>query len=653
MRNDHAASRIRARCILVGLGLIPANCYWVVAMEEVWMSGDPSTTSLFFNAVFTLLALLLLNAAWRRVSPRTAWSRMELLTIYSMVCVGTGICSRDFIQVALPTWAHVAWHATDANHWAQWILPEAPSALIVTDKEALADFYQGHSTLYLLRHLRPWLQPVCFWAACFTVLQIVMLCLNVIFRRQWTDHEKLSFPIAQLPLEMTAPQRTFWRSRALWLGFGLAAALDLINGLHFWYPVVPGLNVKMRNLQAWLPPGPWQRMDFTPISFFPFVIGIGYLLPVDLSFSCWFFYLFFKAQLVLGAFFGWEGSMGWDTQQGSLPYVNEQGIGAYLALLGFALWAAREHLRAVVRTAFPRRGTRVSEAGSSLPSSDARAYRIALWGLILGLAWLVWFSRWIGMGYGLATAFFVLYFGLALIITKIRAELGPPVHDLHFGGPDRMLVTWIGTESLSRGDLMGLSLFFGFNRAYRGHPMPHQLEGLRMAEVVRADPQRMAWALLLAAPVAAVAACWAMLHWAYAEGMVFTRESYRFGSQAWIRLEGWLRNPWPASSVATAAMGVGAAFASALMALRLRFVGFPFHPIGYAISANWAMNCVWMPLLIAWLAKVLTLRYSGARGYRAAVPLALGVILGEFVVGSLWSLVGLATHRPTYEFWLF
>ncbi|PKM96517.1 MAG: hypothetical protein CVU79_13085, partial [Elusimicrobia bacterium HGW-Elusimicrobia-3] len=42
------------------------------------------------------------------------------------------------------------------------------------------------------------------------------------------------------------------------------------------------------------------------------VIGIGFLLPTDLSFSCWFFYLFFKAQLVLGGFlgqhFGWRNA---------------------------------------------------------------------------------------------------------------------------------------------------------------------------------------------------------------------------------------------------------------------------------------------------------------------------------------------------------
>jgi len=65
------------------------------------------------------------------------------------------------------------------------------------------------------------------------------------------------------------------------------------------------------------------------------------------------------------------------------------------------------------------------------------------------------------------------------------------------------------------------------------------------------------------------------------------------------------------------------------------------------------MNCVWLPLCLSWLAKVLIMRYTGARGYRAAIPFALGLILGEFVVGSLWALIGVALDIPTYGFWIF
>jgi len=259
----------------------------------------------------------------------------------------------------------------------------------------------------------------------------------------------------------------------------------------------------------------------------------------------------------------------------------------------------------------------------------------------------------VGFSLGLAVLFFALYYMLMTTITKIRAELGPPVHDLHFGGPDRIIATWFGSANLAKGDLIGLSFFFGFNRAYRGIPMPHQLEAFRLADRLQANRWRMAWALFLAAPVGVLSACWAILHLGYHYGLVTMTECRRFGGQGWDRLTGWLTQPWEPNTVATLAMLIGLAFASVLLWLRLRFVGFPFHPIGFAISANWAMNCVWLPLCLSWLAKVLIMRYTGARGYRAAIPFALGLILGEFVVGSLWALIGVALDIPTYGFWIF
>src|SRR5439155_8266295 len=43
-------------------------------------------------------------------------------------------------------------------------------------------------------------------------------------------------------------------------------------------------------------------------------------------------------------------------------------------------------------------------------------------------------------------------------------------------GPDWVLAEVGGTRSFTPQTLSGFSLFFWFNRAYRGHPMPHQLE---------------------------------------------------------------------------------------------------------------------------------------------------------------------------------
>jgi len=50
------------------------------------------------------------------------------------------------------------------------------------------------------------------------------------------------------------------------------------------------------------------------------------------------------------------------------------------------------------------------------------------------------------------------------------------------------------------------------------------------------------------------------------------------------------------------------------------------------------------PFLIAWVAKVLVTRYGGLRLYRATLPLAIGLIVGDLLNTTLWNVVALATR---------
>ena len=67
----------------------------------------------------------------------------------------------------------------------------------------------------------------------------------------------------------------------------------------------------------------------------------------------------------------------------------------------------------------------------------------------------------------------------------MRAELGSPVHDQHYAGPDRMMYSVFGAKRLGASNLTGLAYLYFFNRAYDCLLMPHHLEGLKIAE--RAD----------------------------------------------------------------------------------------------------------------------------------------------------------------------
>ena len=62
------------------------------------------------------------------------------------------------------------------------------------------------------------------------------------------------------------------------------------------------------------------------------------------------------------------------------------------------------------------------------------------------------------------------------------------------------------------------------------------------------------------------------------------------------------------------------------------------------------MNLFWVSLMMAWLIKLCLIRYAGMQSYRKAMPFFMGLILGEFAVGSFWGLYGCLTQKPMYNF---
>jgi hypothetical protein len=159
-------------------------------------------------------------------------------------------------------------------------------------------------------------------------------------------------------------------------------------------------------------------------------------------------------------------------------------------------------------------------------------------------------------------------------------------------------------------------------------------------------------AMMLAVVASVIAGFWGWLYCAYRYGATsaWGYGANWFGEEAYNRLQSWIENPGPANLTAPFAMAGGFAIAVLLAAARSRFVGFPLHPVAYALSASWSINWVWMPMFIAWIVKAAVLRYGGLRFYRRVLPFFFGLILGESMPGCAWSLVGLIFHVPSYSF---
>jgi hypothetical protein len=638
------------RVLFIGIALIPLNAFWLVRMEVAGMIGGaggtagpyPTSFSLYANAVVWLLLLVGANRLLVRRAPGLALSPAELRVIYVMLVVASSIHSLDLMDVLVPMLGHPTWFATPENGWARTILPYVPPQWRVQSKEALIGYYQGNSTLYGWEVLRAWLPPMLTWGLFLLVLLGTMLCLSSLVRRRWVEEERLAYPIVQLPLSMTEPGARLLSDRLLWGGAALSGGIGLWNGFAKWYPNLPDIPVRIQDMAPYFTTAPWNAIGWTPFSLYPFAIGMAFLLPVDLLFSCWFFYLFWKAERITGA------ALGLAEPGSRYPYINEQCLGAYLALVAAALWTGRAGLR------IADWGLRNGDAGASpaIRNREALPPLLALAGALLGTAALTWFFTSVGLPFGLALGGIVIYLAISLSVTRMRAELGPPAHDLHFIGPEQVFATVYGTRALGARPLVLLSYFFWFNRAYRGHPMPNQLEAFKMAERTGISPRAFVLPIVLASVMGIVCGFWTYLHFAYQLGGSARMPGHvvGFGREPFDRLSSWLATPGPPDHTALAAILTGAGIALLLQLLKLQFAGWPLHPLGFAVSGSWSMNTIWIPVIIAWAAKALTLRYAGLRGYRTLLPFFFGLVLGDFTVGCFWPLVGWVFQVPYYSF---
>ena len=625
------------RSIILALIIIPINSYWLIQAEFVRYSGHPTCISLFFNVICIISVLILINALLKKFYPKFALDSGELLTIYFMLCISSFIAGHDMMQVLVSHLGQAFWFATPENEWKVFhnYLPEW---LTARDKSALIGLYEDKMGFYLpdyIRYIRAWIPMILAWSGFLTVLVFVMYCLNVIIRKQWMDNEKLTYPVVRLPMELIsdAGNMSFFKNKMLIIGFAVTAFINLLNGFSFIYPTIPNIPVKARDISYLFASVPWNAVGWQPVSFYPFAIGLGFLIPLDLSFSWWFFYIFYKILLVIGKASG--------LSTGAVSFhPNEQMLGSYLAVLGVALWRCRRYLARVLLSLFRQSGDDIDEP---------MRYRSAILGVIVGFTLLVVFSVKAGMSVWVAIVFFILYFAISLSVTRLRAELGTPVHDLWSvgsTGPDTFIVNVFGTRRFSPTTLSILTLYYGFNRDYRGHAMPHQLESLKIADNLKLNTKRFEYAVIIAVFFGSVTSFWAFLHSYYITGF-----GGGFGWEGFSRLQRWFFYPTSPDLSNLGFLGFGSIFTIILMIVRFRFIWFPFHPLGYALAPSWSMNLIWLPLFISWVIKLVVLRYGGLKVLRRFTYLFLGLLLGEFIVGGFWTLIGIFLGIPTYAFW--
>ena len=639
------AHGVTLRSLLLGI-LFTVLCDGWIHYAELIMGGRQghtaiAATSTPVGSFCILFFLAAINLLCRNVLPALALSGAEMLVVYCMVTTSATLSSSGQLHFIIPTVA-AAWHyATDANGWASLFHRFVPHWMAQTNKVALDGFYQGKTTPPW--HL--WLPQMATWISFMLALAFATLCLASILRRSWVDRERLTFPTVTLPLALAEDKVPLFRNVLFWFGALIPFSFAVMNTIALNQPAVPYVSLRAdTNLAQNIGSPPWNALSPLNLSFYPFVVGIAYLIPVDVTFSSWFFYLLTKAEYVFGAAFNIDANIT-GAQRATFPYIGQQGAGAFLGLTIVTLWLNRGYLKEVAAAV-------MREPGAMDDSDEPVSYRAATIGLLCAIGVMVGICVAGGMQPLIAVVLILLALTNFIAATRIRAETG----NAWLFGPDfdvnSMMTRTFGTGFLSPADLTILAFMRPAiaNFDMRCMAMPHQLDAFKIADSAGVSRRRMFGAICVGTVLGLIASFVIALTLWHSYGAEAKAEPWRTsqGRVPFDNLAALLRNPVKPDPYAIGAIATGFAITAALILLRTYFVWWPLHPVGYAMANTNTMASTWLPFFIAWLLKVLILRYGGQPMYKRFIPFFLGLIAGDLLGGGLTTLFGAFTGISVY-----
>jgi hypothetical protein len=618
---------LRPRTWVVALVLTVLAGMWVRQAEIVVIACQITEAVPAIPGLTGLVLLIALNPLLRRLGLRP-FSRAELLAIFLFVtiaCSMMGVGVMRFLLALMTAPFYFPGLKAAGAALPSWVAPH--------DKEVIRRLYE--SDLHSRVPWEAWWIPMAVWTGFFLVLWLTMHCIALLYYRTWAEDERLAFPAVMLPLEMTAPPgergslTNLFRSKAMWAGFSLAAIYNLVNILHAYHPSFPDFG-KNLDAGASIQNLPWVALKPLTMEFRPELIGLGYIVATDVSLTVWAGYLLLRLGAVLATMYGHP--------PGPMPYPQEQGMGAYIVLGALFAYSA------VRRIATALRGRR-SRLGGRATATTTEQW--AALGVIVGAAAVIGFCWLVGMALWVAALYVGIILCVCVVYARIRGEVGAPLLWLFpYYMPKQVMLYTLGSTPFalaSATTLPAFALFTFLARGYFPAMIGYQIEGLELGRRGGIS-RRQITAIIVVALLVGFGMGW-YFHLApyYHHGAQYLRGGI-WGSgmavQEYTWAAGYLKTPKLADPLRTWATAGGGITAFVLLFLRQRFVGFPFHPLGYAMTCSYG-SLIWFPFLLVWVLKGLVLRYGGMRLYRATVPAFLGFALGHyFVAGALWGLIG-------------
>jgi len=637
LNNKKTYAGISARALIIGVVCAVGECliapYNDYVIRNVFLAGGHFPVAPFF--VLTILVLFV-NAILRGINPKFALSSKELITIWVIMVAAAGIPSTGMMRYALGPLVAYKYFATPENEWAEIFHQYIPDWRVVRDENAIISFYEGISPGESIPW-GPWIKPLSIWTAYVLILYFVMICLSVLLRKQWVEYEKCTFPLVQLPVEMSQAQSSglissFFKNKALWLGFSLPVFIHTLNGLHSYFPVFPHIP-----RDFWLDPflvgRPWGALRPFQIVVFWSMVGFSYLLTLEVSFSLWFFFLFYKFQCLIGSILGFNMTSGPGVQWTGRSFSASQEAGACLTFAAFALWKARHHIKDMFSSMFGR------ESEVSNGPDEAMPYSLTIFGLIIGIFLLAFFNHLMGMSFWFAFLFVIMLLGMYVALTWQVINGGIPFVNPSFSAQSFFLTT-LGSSRIKPSTMTSLLMHpVCLTLDLREFMMPNVMNGLKAADEVKVKRRHLLIGMGIAMVLGLIVSYYSVLKISYQYQAPYTG----WGGYLYQLNSVLTSPPFGTDWTNTGFVFLGSAVTVALMWLRKVFVWWPIHPIGYTMLSAWGAFKLWFSIFLGWTFKYLILKYGGIKGYRQARPVFFGLVLGEMLCAGIWGAIGMLT----------
>lgn len=613
------------RAVALGMVMSILTTVWTIHSAYVTHASFITIAHLPIAALCPLVVVvLILNPILKTAFPGRSLSRQEIIVIFFLVFTASAIPGWAFSTYALSVISGPFYFVSAENGWQDLFFEFLPSWLIVSDRNAaVTAFFEGLPQGQTMPW-QFWIIPLFWWSAFYVAIFVVGASLMVILRKQWIEHERLTFPLAQVPLmliegsEEKALMPRIARTSSFWVGFGITSAILIWNMVGYFipWPIIPLGNQSISTFILY---------EFWPplmIRFNYLLVGVAYFTRIEILFSVWFFYLI---QIIE------QGLMSRVGLANAQAVVNLQHFGGFLVFVLFMLWMAREHLYQVWQKCLGR-------APDLDDSREFFSYRKAVLGLILGVTFMVGWLHASGMSLSLAVLFLGLLIVVYLGVARVVAETGLAALDLPHNDVNTATIRLIGTDNLPTQDLTVLTLANAYGRNWRTLGMCSMAHAAKVGDQMGGVGKGMYPTIVVTLILTFLTSVVYTLYLGYDGGAFeFTEPAFVAGARGvWDGLAMWIKNTQLLSSLERLSFGAGALISFLLVLAHHRLPWWPLHPVGFGIAMTGSVNKSVLAILFVWLVKVVLFKMGGVQLYRRGQPFVIGM-LAAYALGVLLS----------------